>query len=222
MDDDRSMVGGVPAPAPGLPGGFGFNSSAIQSPYLNFDPNIISPNNNPSAAEWISMDGAINKPTRGRFEMAFSQIGGSVFAGAALGGTSGIVNGLRATNQLQLAGGQAMPSAIRRTQLLNYVIKSSSNMANAFGVVAVLYSAIGVGLSFVSESNDDLNSFVAGATTGALYGGISSPRPKGDATMIAKLKPMQRVTRSAVGCGVGMALTAVYLLMFNKEKYIKY
>lgn len=215
MEDDR----GLPPPPLPIPGLGGFSSAAIQSPYLNFDPKIISPGNNES--EWIFPDGAINKPSRGRFEMAFSQIGGSVFAGAALGGTSGVINGLRATQQLQLAGGQAASSAIRRTQLLNYIIKSSSNMANAFGVVAVLYSAIGVGLSFVNETNDDLNSIVAGATTGALYGGLSSPRPKGDVTAVAKLKPAQRLTRSAIGCGIGMALTAAYLLMFNKEKYLK-
>jgi len=195
----------------------GFSGRGIQSPYLAFDPKAIANNE----SEWIFPDGAINKHQRGRFEMAFSQIGGSVFMGAALGGSSGIINGWRATNQAQLASGQVLSSAVRRTQLLNYVIKSSSNMANAFGVVAVLYSAIGVGLSFANETNDDLNTLLSGTVTGLVYGGISTPRPKGDATAIVKLKPIQRMRRSLVGTAVGLGLSAAYLLMFNKEKYLK-
>lgn len=48
-------------------------------------------------------------------------------------------------------------------------------MANTFGTIALVYSAIGVGLSFVQDSNDDLNTAVSAVATGALYGGLSQP-----------------------------------------------
>ncbi|KAI1292152.1 Mitochondrial import inner membrane translocase subunit Tim23 [Halotydeus destructor] len=193
-------------------GGFG---GALSSPYLNFDPKVISPGINDS--QWIFPDGAINKPSRGRFEMAFSQIGGSVFTGAAVGGAFGVVHGAKATSP-EITG-QQLSAAVRRTQMLNYIVKNGSNAANACGVVAVLYSAIGVGLSFVHESSDDINSVVAGAATGLIYGSISHPRPKGDLTSFVKPNVQQRLRRSVVGTLIGTALTCSYVLLFNKEKY---
>jgi len=47
---------------------------------------------------------------RGRFELAFSQIGGSVCTGAGLGGAVGLYNGIKETKAAQLVG------AVRRTQ----------------------------------------------------------------------------------------------------------
>jgi import inner membrane translocase subunit TIM23 len=75
------------------------------SPYLNFDPAYISPGGQP---EFIFPEGASHK--RGRFELAFSQIGGSVMLGAAVGGANGLYSGLRDT---ALAG---HTGSVRRTQ----------------------------------------------------------------------------------------------------------
>lgn len=196
----------------------GYGGATITSPYLNFDPKIISPNAHQS--EWIFPDGAINRPQRGRFEMAFSQIGGSVLSGASMGGLYGAVNGFNATKMLGEASNVSW--GIRRSQILNYVVKNSSNAGNACGVVAVLYSILGVGLSFVNESNEDANSLIAGATTGLIYGGLSNPRPKADATaVITKLSQAQRIRRSVVGTALGLAIAGTYVLLFNKDKYIK-
>ena len=65
--------------------------------------------------------------------------------------------------------------AIRRSQLLNYITKNGAGMANTFGTIALVYSAIGVGLSFVQDSNDDMNTALSAVSTGALYGGLSQP-----------------------------------------------
>jgi mitochondrial import inner membrane translocase subunit TIM23 len=51
---------------------------AALSPYLNYDPRYLQ-----SQPEFIFPEGASKQ--RGRFELAFSQIGSSVMVGAAIG-----------------------------------------------------------------------------------------------------------------------------------------
>lgn len=80
---------------------------ASLSPYLNFDPAYLPP----SQPEYIFPEGAAKQ--RGRFELAFSQIGAACIIGAGLGGTTGFYRGLKATS---LAG---QTGKLRRTQ---YVI----------------------------------------------------------------------------------------------------
>lgn len=80
------------------------NYKMFSSPYLNIDPSYI-PQTQP---EFIFLDGASKQ--RGRFELAFGQIGGSCMIGATLGGGSGFYNGLKATT---LAG---QIGKLRRTQ----------------------------------------------------------------------------------------------------------
>lgn len=65
---------------------------AFQSPFLQVDPSIIgSPNQ--IASEFIFPDGG-SKPSRGRFELAFSQIGGTILVGGGIGGALGALRGL--------------------------------------------------------------------------------------------------------------------------------
>lgn len=76
----------------------------FSSPYLNYDP-VYIPATQP---EYIFLDG--NSKQRGRFELAFGQIGASCMIGAAIGGANGFYSGLRATT---LAG---QTGNLRRTQ----------------------------------------------------------------------------------------------------------
>ena len=69
---------------------YGQIGGQIQSPYLQFDPLLVDPNANKS--EFIFPDGG-QRANRGRFELAFSQIGGSVMTGAGIGGAVGVVRG---------------------------------------------------------------------------------------------------------------------------------
>lgn len=75
------------------------------SPYLNFDPSYL-PTSQP---EFIFPEGAVK---RGRFELAFSQIGSACMIGAGVGGTSGFYRGLKATTLARDSG------KLRRTQLV--------------------------------------------------------------------------------------------------------
>nr|XP_006814538.1 PREDICTED: mitochondrial import inner membrane translocase subunit Tim23-like [Saccoglossus kowalevskii] len=67
--------------------------SSTFSPYLNIDPRFIN-----QGSEFILPEG--QKQQRGRFELAFSQIGSSVMLGALYGGLNGIRVGRTATAEL--------------------------------------------------------------------------------------------------------------------------
>lgn len=154
------------------------------SPYLNYqpynDPNqYIIPNMSPSH-------------TRGRFELAFSQIGGSVITGALFGGTIGTVRGLKLVKD--------MPSySVKRTQMLNSIVKGGTTSANAFGVVALVYSAIGVGLSQL-RNDDDINTISAATLTGMITAAVTNKNLQWQKTLM----------RSGFGGGLGLGLALLY------------
>ena len=65
-------------------------SSQFKSPFLQVDPSVLSPQI--ISDDYIYLDGS-NKPSRGRFELAFGQIGVSVMTGAGIGGAMGVFKG---------------------------------------------------------------------------------------------------------------------------------
>ena len=136
--------------------------------------------------EFIFPEGASKQ--RGRFELAFSQIGSSVMIGAGIGGVAGFYNGIKATNLAQQTG------KLRRTQLLNHVMKQGSATANTLGTIAVLYSAFGVLLSWARGEDDEINTIAAGGATGLLY------------------KSTAGLKKCMIGGGVGLALSSLWVL----------
>lgn len=168
MADDPSRRGGF--------GGFGglggfsappsdFNvpltsGGGVVSPYLNFDPALINPTNQDS---FIFPEG-IGSRQRGRFELAFSMIGGSVFAGGAVGAGMGLFKGISETRKLNYKG------ALRRTTILNHLTKRSAASAQMLGVVALMYAAFGVLISKCRDTEDDgINTVSAATLTGLLF-----------------------------------------------------
>jgi len=164
--------------------------NTILSPYLNFDPAYLNPAGGDS--QFILPEGASHR--RGRFELAFSQIGGSVFAGAAAGGMNGIYSGYHSTKV------EALTGAVRRTQMLNIVGKQGASAAQTLGVIALMYSVFGVVLSKARGAEDELNTLAAATTTGLLY------------KCSAGLKPCLRAG------GVGMGIAAAYCLYTSKDR----
>eukprot|EP00918_Siedleckia_nematoides_P071650 GHVU01156477.1.p1 GENE.GHVU01156477.1~~GHVU01156477.1.p1 ORF type:complete len:213 (+),score=6.59 GHVU01156477.1:72-641(+) len=141
----------------GMP--YGDPSANISAnPYLNFDPAFLSPGGD---SQFIFPEGASQR--RGRLELAFSQIGGSVFVGAAFGGLNGFYSGLKETRAAELTG------AVRRTQMLNFIAKQGASSAQTLGVVALMYSVFGVILSKSRGADDELNTVAAGTMTGLLF-----------------------------------------------------
>ncbi|CAH1179738.1 unnamed protein product [Phaedon cochleariae] len=172
----------------GSTSGIAANFRPFSSPYLNYDPGYI-PQNQP---EFIFLDGGSKQ--RGRFELAFGQIGGSCMIGATFGGASGFYNGLKATT---LAG---QTGKLRRTQLLNHIMKKGSATANTFGSVAVIYSAFGVFLSWARGTDDEINTVVAATATGCLY------------------KSTAGLRRCGLGGAVGFGASVLYALWNSRDK----
>lgn len=188
MDNNRSsilssMYGGSSGNIGGSP------SNSALSPYLNFDPALL---NLDPESQFIPLEGASHR--RGRFEMAFSQIGGSVCIGAGIGGLNGIYSGLKETKEAQLTG------AVRRTQMLNYITKKGASSAQKLGVVALMYSATGVILYKLRGADDELNTLSAGALTGCLY------------------KSTAGLRRCMIGGAVGFSLATVYCLVTSRDR----
>lgn len=176
---DPSMAAGVNV------GGMG----SMMSPYLNFDPAYIGGDN---GSDFIFPEGASRQ--RGRLELAFSQIGGSVFAGAAVGGLNGLYSGYRDTSSAALTG------AVRRTQMLNYITKQGASSGQSLGVIALMYSVIGVLLQLGRGVDDELNTLTAATTTGLLYKSSAGAK---------------KCLRSG---GIGLTLAAAYCLFTNGDR----
>ncbi|XP_074593773.1 translocase of inner mitochondrial membrane 23 [Brevipalpus obovatus] len=220
---------GIASPPP-LSGPFSTSSPlGFSSPYLNFDPKAL---NAYSTSDYIYPDGR-TRASRGRFEYAFSQIGGSVMAGAAVGGVVGGYNGLKFTSagvsssnltvgaSASASAQQTLSWAVRRSQILNYIVKTGALTANTFGLVALIYSGIDVGLSFKSE-NHELNCVTAGTLTGILFRGLSSPEVKPDsaaAKVMSSSRWQLRLRRAGLGGLVGLSLSSLYTIATNREKF---
>ncbi|XP_070133662.1 mitochondrial import inner membrane translocase subunit Tim23 isoform X2 [Drosophila bipectinata] len=87
-------------------------SSAPVSPYLNYDSRFLQQ----AQPEFIFPEGA-NKQ-RGRFELAFSQIGTSVMIGGGIGGVAGVYNGFKVTKALNQTGKLRRTHKVRERQTL--------------------------------------------------------------------------------------------------------
>ncbi|XP_011501023.1 PREDICTED: mitochondrial import inner membrane translocase subunit Tim23 [Ceratosolen solmsi marchali] len=172
------------------------NSSVINqpsisslSPYLNYDP-VYFP---PSQPEFIFPEGAVKQ--RGRFELAFSQIGAACIIGGGIGGITGFYKGLKVTT---IAG---QTGKLRRTQLINHVMKHGSSIANTFGVVSVMYSGFGVLFSYARGTDDSLNTLVAATATGMLF------------------KSTAGLKKCAVGGGIGFGIAALVCLWNSRNTF---
>ncbi|XP_076389317.1 translocase of inner mitochondrial membrane 23 [Megachile rotundata] len=161
------------------------------SPYLNFDPAHLPP----SQPEYIFPEGAAKQ--RGRFELAFSQIGAACIIGAGIGGATGLYRGMKAT---ALAG---QTGKLRRTQLINHVMKSGSALANTFGIVSVMYSGFGVLLSWARGTDDSVNTLIAATGTGILF------------------KSTTGLRKCALGGCVGLGIASLYCLWNNRDALLE-
>nr|XP_027204592.1 mitochondrial import inner membrane translocase subunit Tim23-like [Dermatophagoides pteronyssinus] len=209
--------------------------SSLSSPSLfaNIKPNQIkSPFLNQSslpdqlAAEYIVPDfGGVGGTSstihnRGRFELAFSQIGGAVMLGSGFGGAMGTYRGLKEIAQLKESSSKEF-LRIKRTKLLNYITRNGARMANTFGSIALTYSAIGVAAASLNQhqKNDDINTAISAITTGALYGGLISNVPNQSLPNADKWMWKLRTKRAGIGSLIGFIAAATYILLFNSDKY---
>ncbi|GIY52317.1 mitochondrial import inner membrane translocase subunit Tim23 [Caerostris darwini] len=188
MDRQSGYLNIFPSVDPGVMQ-YGSNAGVQSiSPYLNVDPAIL----NQDGPQYIFPEGASRN--RGRFELAFSQIGGLIMTGAFLGGVQGFYSGYKQMGAVE------QTASIRRTQFLNHISKRGAGTANILGVVAVMYSGFGVIFSWLRGVDDEVNTIAAGTATGLLYKSSSGLRKCG------------------MGGAVGLGLTSMYCLWTSKDR----
>uniref|UniRef100_A0A2A4JUD3 Mitochondrial import inner membrane translocase subunit Tim23 n=1 Tax=Heliothis virescens TaxID=7102 RepID=A0A2A4JUD3_HELVI len=164
-------------------------AGASLSPYLNFDPHII-PKMQP---EFLYPDDSHMASTARRSNVALPIIGMSFMTGSGLGGMAGLYRGLRATT---LAG---QTGKVRRTQIINYIMKQGTNTGCTLGIIASFYSCIALGVTWLRDKEDTANTFIAATTTGVIYKSTSGLRSMG------------------LGAAVGLTLAGVYTLITDND-----
>ncbi|XP_022092773.1 mitochondrial import inner membrane translocase subunit Tim23-like [Acanthaster planci] len=174
----------LPEPSLNVPVPSGAGTSI--SPYLNVDPYYL----NQGGPQFIVPTGQAR--ARGRFELAFSQIGSSVMAGAIYGALNGTRISARETKELS--------GKVRVSQMLNLVTKQGASSANSIGVIALMYSVLGLGLSWGRATEDELNTVGAATATGLLY------------------KSSAGIKKMAKGGVIGLGLASAWCLWQNKDK----
>lgn len=207
---------------------------------FGFDPSILDKTKD---SDYIFMEGP-DKPSRGRFEYAFSRIGLSFLTGGAIGWAVGGYNGIRHSrldlarqmiaNQTATASASSSTSfgstgrasneswTVRRSHILNYITKTGANTANTFGIVALTYSLLNLGISYATD-REDVTTLSAATGTGLIYRYISKPKPQTDSTglIIHKVLTRQmRFQRAAVGGAIGLAAGIVILGLTTNNKYL--
>lgn len=189
MENNKSSAGsGLLA---GLGGGLSGGAGGLQglSPYLNIDPSYLQT----SAPEYLFDQEA----KRGKMEKSFTAIGTAVCVGAALGGAYGLYDGIRQTALSDFKG------KLRRTQVMNYTIKSGATVSNALGSIAVVYSGLYCLLSLVQEEDVEAKSILSGTLTGLLF------------------KSTAGVRKCALGGAFGLGLATLWSFGLKKQERIQ-
>lgn len=189
MDQQAFQPPGLFGSYSGNNGGLNFSGTSSLgsiSPYMNVDPSYL----NLGEPQFIVPSGQAR--TRGRFEFFFSHIGGSVMAGACYGG----LNGLR----ISLSETKDLKGKVKFSQVLTLVTKQGASSANVVGVVALMYSLFGLGISWGRGTEDELNTIAAGTLTGLLY------------------KSSAGIPKMLRGGAAGLGLSTAYCLYQSRDR----
>jgi len=124
-------------------------------------------------------------------------IGSSVVLGAAAGGAYGLYDGVRATAVAEMKG------RLRRTQIMNYTLKSGATVSNSLGSIAVIYSSLYCLLSLAHEEDDEVKSLVTGGVTGALF------------------KSTAGVRKCAMGSLAGIGLASLWAFGLKRQEQLQ-
>lgn len=174
----------------GLLGGFTSRHSGLTPGMLNVDIGALQSH---AAPEFI-----VNEDIkRGKLENSFSAIGTSLALGGLAGGSYGLYEGMRNTANSGLALG------LRRTQILNHILKSGGSGMNSLGAIAFMYSSLYCLMSLHTEDHEDVKNCASGALTGLLY------------------KSSAGLKKGALGGAFGLGLAALWTLGIRRNEAVQ-
>jgi len=146
------------------------------SPLLNYDPSLYM--NEDLTEQFVFPEEATKK--RSLSEKMFSSIGTMYLAGIASGGSYGLYEGMR------YGQGETI-SKLRLNSVLNGVTRRGPFFANSLAVVALMYGCTNFAVEKIRGSEDEINSVIAGTTTGLLFRCTAGPRAIGIAGAVGLL-----------------------------------
>merc|ERR1712012_1386102 len=96
--------------------------------------------------------------------------------------------------------------AVRRSQIMNHVLKSGGLVGNALGTVAVSYSVMHCLLAYVPaiEDNDEAKSIISGTATGLFFKSTSG---------------LQKCARGGL---IGLGVSTLWALGLKKQETIQH
>ncbi|CAM8888452.1 hypothetical protein QQ045_024534 [Rhodiola kirilowii] len=122
----------------------------------------------PTAPEYL-FDEEARQQRRSVTENLQYYTGSAYLAGAIVGGAKGTLDGLGAAER-----GDTLKLRINR--VLNSGGSTGRRFGNTLGVLGLIYGGLESAANYYRDSDDSLNSFMAGLGTGALYRAASGPR----------------------------------------------
>lgn len=149
--------------------------SQVYSPYGlgGFDPAMIDQINLPATPDYLFASSATKR--RSFSELVFFGTGSAYIVGQTIGGSWGLVEGLRHP--------EGTSSRLRINCILNACTKRGPYVANSFAALAFLYNSIDGGAGMLRGGDDDsINSIVAGGLTGLLFKSTAGVKKMGIAS----------------------------------------
>lgn len=140
----------------------------LYNPYQDLQVPIQTLYKLPTSPEFLFQEEAVaQRRSWGENLTYYTGIG--YLAGAVIGAGMGLVEGVKASEP-----GDTTKLKINR--ILNASGHSGRQIGNRFGVIGLMYAGMESGMVAVRDTDDIVNSVVAGLGTGALYKAAAGPR----------------------------------------------
>ncbi|XP_077246689.1 mitochondrial import inner membrane translocase subunit TIM23-1-like [Tasmannia lanceolata] len=140
----------------------------LYNPYKDLQIPISNPYKIPTTPEFLFEEESLRQ-RRSWGENLTYYTGTGYLAGAISGAGKGLIEGVRASEE-------GDTTKLRVNRILNASGHSGRKFGNRVGVLGLLYAGLESGIVYVRDTDDVMNSVLAGLGTGALFKAASGPR----------------------------------------------
>ncbi|XP_052174471.1 mitochondrial import inner membrane translocase subunit TIM23-2-like [Diospyros lotus] len=144
------------------------NNRRLYNPYQDLNVPIQTLYKLPTSPEFLFQEESVAQRRSWGENLTF-YTGISYLSGASVGASKGLVDGVKASEP-----GDTLK--LRLNRVLNASGQTGRSLGNRAGVIGLLFAGMESGMVAVRDTDDVLNSVVAGLGTGALYKAASGPR----------------------------------------------
>jgi len=143
-------------------------NTRLYHPYQHLNIPVDKPYNLPTSPEHLFPEDDFRK-YRSWGENLQYYTGTGYLSGAIIGGARGTVQGLR-----EAESGESVKLRVNR--VLNSGGQGGRRLGNSLGVLGLIFAGLESGMTYARDTDDLVNSAVAGLGTGAIYKAAAGPR----------------------------------------------